>query len=189
MIKDFGPIYQNGTSNIILTPDSEWLFATCKEGQLKQYSQRSQKLIQDYGIIHGKKIGELQITKDSKWLITSAENNVYRISVDNRQVDKDFGQVFDNRGITAMKLTVDSKKLLVGDWSGFMKLISAIDGELIKDFGRAHSGMITEILITVDHKYFFTSSLDECLKQWNYKNNTLYKAHRNLITDGISSIC
>ena len=189
MIKDYGPINQNGTDNIILTPDSEWLFATGKEGQLKQYSLRSQKLIHDYGIIHGTRIGLLQTTKDSDWLITSSYNNVYRVSIENRQVDKDFGQVFDNRGITAMKLTVDSKKLIVGDHSGFMKLISAKDGELIKDFGQAHKEMITDIVITVDHKYFFTSSIDGSLKQWNYKNNTLYKDHANLIRDGICHLC
>jgi hypothetical protein len=37
-----------------------------------------------------------------------------RISVENRDVDKDFGQVFDD-WIQRMKISADGEKLLVGD--------------------------------------------------------------------------
>jgi WD40 repeat protein len=190
MIKAYGPIFENDfVLQITLTPDNKWLFAASIEGHLKQYSLRSQKLIHDYGQIHGERIGCLVTTRDSKWLITSVENHVRRISVKNRKIKKDFGQIHDNRGITNMQITAKGKKLLVGDWSGCLKLISSKDGEVIKDFGQAHSGMITGIVISVDQRYFFTSSLDGKMKQWNCKNNTLFKDHGYLIGDGICNLC
>jgi hypothetical protein len=72
-------------------------------------------------------------------IICSDGHQVKRISVENREVDKDFVEVCDN-GITAMKISADNEKLLVGDNYGFLRLISLIDGELIKDFGRVHDG-------------------------------------------------
>ncbi len=44
----------------------------------------------------------------------SVDKHVKRISVENRQVDKDFGQVCDNL-ITTMKITADGEDLFVGD--------------------------------------------------------------------------
>jgi tricorn protease-like protein len=91
-------------------------------------------------------------------LITgSFDKHVKRISVENREVDKDFGEVCDY-GIIRMKITPDGEKLLVGDAKGHLKLISSRDGVLIKDFGRAHKKMITGIMTTTDQRFFLTSS-------------------------------
>jgi hypothetical protein len=54
-------------------------------------------------------------------LITgSSDKHVKKISVENREVDKDFGSVCDDP-ITSMKMMVDKKKLLVGDSDGHLK--------------------------------------------------------------------
>jgi hypothetical protein len=85
--------------------------------------------------------------------------------------------------------------LLVGDNGGQLKLISSRDGEVMKDFGladklfgKAHGNFISGIVITVDQKFFFTSSMSGELKQWNYEDNNLVKDHGK-ITDYISSLC
>jgi WD40 repeat protein len=106
----------------------------------------------------------------------TAGEDVMRISVETRKVDKDFGPVCDN-WISTMKITADGEKLLVGDIMGHLKLISSRDGEVIKDFGQAHDICITGIEITVNQKFFFTSSFDGELKQWNYEDNTLFRHH------------
>ena len=87
-----------------------------------------------------------------------------------------------------MKITADGEKLLFGDSSGQLKLISSEEGQEIKDFGRAHNYPITGIVITMDQKFFFTSSSDGELKQWNYEDNSLFKDHGR-ITEYISSLC
>ena len=87
-----------------------------------------------------------------------------------------------------MKISADGEKLLVGDYQGRLKLISARDGELIKDFGRVHDYAITGIVITVDQKFWFTCSTNGELKQWNYGDNTLVRDHGN-INDLICSLC
>ncbi len=57
----------------------------------------------------------LKTTKNSKWLITGSwDKSVKKISVENRDVDKNFGHIFDNP-IMRMKITADGEKLLVGD--------------------------------------------------------------------------
>jgi hypothetical protein len=57
----------------------------------------------------------LETTRDSKWLITGSDDkHVKRISVENRKVNKDFGQVCENK-IRRMKILADDKMLLVGD--------------------------------------------------------------------------
>jgi WD40 repeat protein len=124
----------------------------------------------------------------------SNDKHVKRISVENREVDKDFGQVCDG-WISAIKITADDEKLLVGDNGGQLKLILSRDGEVIKefglideDFGKAHDNFISGIVITVDQKFFFTSSVYGVLKQWNYEDNTLVKDHGNIM-DYISSLC
>jgi hypothetical protein len=59
-------------------------------------------------------------------LITgSPDKHVKRISVENREVDKDLGQVCEF-WITRMKITADDEKLLAGDYKGDLKLISLI---------------------------------------------------------------
>ena len=88
-----------------------------------------------------------------------------------------------------MKITADGEKLLVGDSTGHLKLISLIDGEVIKDFGRAHDGCITGIMIPVDQKLFFTSSENGVLKQWNYEDNTLVRDHGKITNNYIRSLC
>ncbi len=87
-----------------------------------------------------------------------------------------------------MKITADDEKLLVADFQNHLKLISSIEGEVIKDFGRVHDLQITGIVITVDQKFFFTSSSNGVLKQWNYENNTLVRDHGE-INNSIWSLC
>jgi WD40 repeat protein len=118
-------------------------------------------------------------------LITgSYDKHVKRISVDNRQVDKDFGQ-FCDYSINRIKVTADGEKLFVGDSIGLLKLISLIDGQVIKDFGQVHDG-ITGIMITEDQKSFFTSSNNGTFKQWNYNDNTLVRDHGKIINRSFS---
>jgi WD40 repeat protein len=120
-------------------------------------------------------------------LITgSQDKHVKRISVENREVEKDFGQVCDNT-LVRMNITAGGEKLLVGDHKGHLKLISSIHGEVIKDFGRVHDWM-GGIMISADEKLFFTSSSDGVLKQWNFEDNTLVKDHGK-ITNEIWSLC
>jgi WD40 repeat protein len=120
-------------------------------------------------------------------LITgSRDGHVKRISVENRAVDKDFGKV-DYKGITRMMISAGDEKLLFGNDIGRLKWISSIDGELIKDFRLAHEREITGIVITADQKFFFTSSYEGVLKQWNYEDNTLVRNHGE-ITNMISSM-
>jgi hypothetical protein len=78
-------------------------------------------VVQDYGKIHSYDIACLETTRDSKWLITGGyDGHVKRISVESREVDKDFGQVCDNQ-VIRMKITADDEKLLVGDIYGQFK--------------------------------------------------------------------
>ena len=76
-----------------------------------------------------------------------------------------------------MKITVEDEKLLVGDCEGHLKLISSRDGKVIKRFGQVHDYEISGIMITVDQKFFFTSSKYGALKQWNYEDTTLVRDH------------
>jgi hypothetical protein len=83
-------------------------------------------------------------------LITGSwDKHVRKISVEYRDVDKIFDHVGDFP-IMSIKITADGQKLLVGDSKGHLKLISSIDGKLIKDFGKVHDEKITGIMITVD---------------------------------------
>jgi hypothetical protein len=78
-------------------------------------------VVQDYGKIHSSCIICLETTRDSKWVITGGrDGHVKRISVESRQVDKDFGKVCDNQ-VTRMKIMADDEKLLVGDSEGQLK--------------------------------------------------------------------
>jgi hypothetical protein len=88
-------------------------------------------------------------------LITgSNDKHVKRISIVNREVEKDFGQV-GNDCIMVIKVTADDEKLFVGDIRRYLQLISSRDGELIKDFGQVHNDVISRIIITLDQKFFF----------------------------------
>jgi WD40 repeat protein len=87
-----------------------------------------------------------------------------------------------------MKITADDEKLLVGDNRGHLKLISSRDGGLIKDFGRAHEDGISGIMISGEEQFFFTSSFDGVLRQWNFEDNTLVRDHGK-ITNCIDDLC
>ena len=92
--------------------------------------------------------------------------------MENRKVDKDFGQVCD-QPIISVKIT--AKGLLVGDEYGYLSLISSRDGKVIRLFGQVHDSMITGLIITADQKFFFAASASGKLKQWNYQDNTLVR--------------
>jgi WD40 repeat protein len=87
-----------------------------------------------------------------------------------------------------MKITADDEKLLVGDDYGYLILISSRDGQGIKDFGPAVFFRVTGIMLTADQKFFFTSSSDGKLKQWNYEDNNLARDH-GMINKRIVSLC
>jgi WD40 repeat protein len=96
MIKDYGVIFENdGVVSKATTLDNKYFFAASgRGGRLKQISLGSQKVVHDYGKIHDNHITCLEITRDSKWVITAShDQQVKRISVETREVDKDFGQV------------------------------------------------------------------------------------------------
>jgi hypothetical protein len=59
-----------------------------------------------------------------------------------------------------------------------------MNGDVIKDFGQVHD-RITGIIITLDQKFFFTSSRDGELKQWNLQDNTLVRDHGKITDDYI----
>jgi hypothetical protein len=91
MIKDYGIVFDNdGVFSIITTPDIKYLFAgSSVGGRLKQISLESQEVVHDYGKIHDGTIACLETTRDTKWLIIdSNDKHVYRISVENREVEK-----------------------------------------------------------------------------------------------------
>jgi WD40 repeat protein len=88
-----------------------------------------------------------------------------------------------------MRITADEEKLLIGDYEGHLKLISLRDGQVIKDFGQVHDDWITGIIITVDQKFFCTSSVHGALKQWNYRDNTLVRDHGKIMNPDIYSLC
>jgi WD40 repeat protein len=88
-----------------------------------------------------------------------------------------------------MNITADGEKFLVGDSKGHLKLVSLRDGELIKNFGRAHDSYISGIIITPDQKFFITSSFHGELKQWNYEDNTLVTDHGKITNHYIRSFC
>jgi hypothetical protein len=191
MLKDYGVIFKyDGVLSIATTLDKKWLFACSGGGgTLKQISLGSQQLVHDHGEIHRDRISYLETTRDSEWLINSSlDNHVKRISVGKREFDTDFGRICDSSIMVSMKITADDEKLIVGDNLGHMKLISLRDGQVIKDFGQVHDDIINGIVISADRKFFFTSSYNGELKQWNYEDNTLVIGHGK-INNCINTLC
>jgi WD40 repeat protein len=190
MVKDYGALFERGIASITTTPDNKYLFAGSDKGHLKQICLERREVVHDYGKIHDDGIICLETTRDSKWLISgSHDGHVKRISVENRQVDKDFGQI-SQKEIRTIKITADDANLFVGDSYGHLKLISLIEGKVIQDFGMIFDcNSFTGIIITVDQKFFFTSSGDGELKQWNYEDNTLISDHGEITNAGIDSLC
>jgi hypothetical protein len=87
-----------------------------------------------------------------------------------------------------MKISADGEKLFISDDNGNLKLISLIDATIIRDFGKVCDHEISGIVITVDERFFFTSTVDGRLIQWNYGNTSFFRQYRR-ITGGISSLC
>jgi WD40 repeat protein len=155
-----------GVAKITTTLDNKFLFAASNGGCLKQISLESQEVVHDYGQIHAHDITGLESTRDSKWLITRGyDNRVKRISVENRELEN-LGDI-TNQLMTAMKIAADGDRLLVGDAAGSLGLVSSRDGYTIKDFGYVHPSWISGIMMSVEEKFFFTSSNDGVLKQWS----------------------
>jgi WD40 repeat protein len=87
-----------------------------------------------------------------------------------------------------MKISADEKNLFLRDGSNRLRLISLTDGTTTKDFGRIHDHLISGIVVTADEKFFFTSSVDGKLIQWNYGDTSLVRVYKQ-ITGGIISLC
>jgi hypothetical protein len=114
-------------------------------------------------------------------LVGSFDQLIKRISVENREVKKVFCQVCGEfNTLTQIRITVDDQKMLVGGERGELKLISFINGKVIKDFDEVHDTLILGIRITEDQKFYLTSSTDRRLQQWNNEDKTLFKDHRKL---------
>jgi WD40 repeat protein len=188
LVKHYLRLFENGIGSMITTPDSNFFFAS-SEGKLKQICLESQEVVHDYGQTHDSGYCILQTTRDSKYLMIGGPgNHVKRISIENRAVETDFGQVCD-RAITAMKISADETKIFLGEDHSNLKLISLTDGTIIKDFGNVHNyGEINGIVMTADEKFFFTSSRNGRLKQWNYGDTTLVVDYRQ-ITGKIHCLC
>jgi WD40 repeat protein len=187
VIKNYPQLFEGGIVIMTTTLDNKYLFAGGNFGELKQICLESQEEVRHYGKIHDGPIYCLELTRDSKYLITgSRDQHVKRISIEDRAVEKDFGQVCG--GIRAMKISVDQQKLFIGDGWGQLILMSLTDGTTIKHFGQIYRRGITGIVITGDEKFFFTSSEDAQIKQWNYGDSSLFGKYGK-IGDYIECLC
>jgi WD40 repeat protein len=187
MTKDFGEIFGDGVFAITLTPDNKWLFAATHRGHLKQICLETQEVVMDFGRVHMKHVTCFETTSDSKWLISGGlDRGIKRISVENKEVDKVLVQGFDM--FTSLKITADGEKLLVGDQKGGFRLLSQTDGTEIDQIGFGHDGSVNAIAITSDQKFWFTSTGEGTLEQWDSKENSSFKDHGK-IADSISSLC
>jgi WD40 repeat protein len=79
-----------------------------------------------------------------------------------------------------MRFSAYQEKFLYADFKCCLKLMSLPGLKTIKDFGEIHDDNINGLVFTADEKFFFSSSWDGGLKQWNYKDQTLVKDYRKM---------
>ena len=95
--------------------------------------------VKDYGKIHEKYISSMVVTKDNSFLITaSADCHVKKISIANRQVLVDFGEI-TGCWISTIQASFDDENLWVYEDNTYLKLIRLRDGKRIMNC-KKHSG-------------------------------------------------
>jgi hypothetical protein len=79
------------------------------------------------------------ITRDNSFLITASPDlHVKKISISNRQVMVDYGQITGS-SISTIQATLDDENLWVYENNTYLKLVRLRDGKVIKNCGK-HSG-------------------------------------------------
>lgn len=98
-MKDFGSVHQTGIKSIAVTSDSQYLFTSDSEGNLKQWSAKDYNRlvkVNDYGTSHEFGIGCITETTDSQFLFTSDSGGVLKQwDVQKQNLVKDFGKIHD----------------------------------------------------------------------------------------------
>ena len=129
-------------------------------------------------------ITSMAIDTTNKYQYVCSENGrITKTSIVDEKVDKDFGKIGKDE-THAMVLAKNDRFLFVAS-NIYMKVISAINGNLIKDFQEIHCTMIKSIVLTENNKYQFSSDSSGVLKQWCTRKMGLVKDHE-IICDDLS---
>ena len=68
---EYGQIHKDSIFSIVITTNNMYLFASCWDGNLKQFSIDEQKLIEDLGKLNRDKMYSIISTNNCKFLFTS----------------------------------------------------------------------------------------------------------------------
>jgi len=118
----------------------------------------------------------MAVTRDSKFLITGGEDkHVKKISITNKQVVKDFGEICSTCIVT-IQLVQHDQSLFVYGFKCNLKLIELTGGTTIKDYGRVYDGYAQgykQILVTRDGESLFTTNIEGSMKQFSVRGGAL----------------
>ena len=98
----------------------------------------------------------------------------------------DFGKVGSNR-TCSIQLKDDSSLFVTS--TGYLRMVSAHDGKLIKDFGEVHQEHMYATILTDGQEFLFTTDQAGSLKQHYASEQGLFKDHGdNIFSDRVCSV-
>lgn len=196
--KNFKPLTEYGAKILFeirclkITPNNQYLFASCYGGLLKKWDITKHELVKDFGKIHDYPINTMAISNDSKFLYTAGSNGcIHQFDIETNSLQKVIkGCIQKTNGrIYSMAITSDNKHLFTSDQNGFLmqQEVQQDQYNLKKDYGKIHDNCIYSIAVSKDGKCLFTSSYGGYLKQWGFsceENSVEEKNNHGKVTWG-----
>ena len=172
--------------SIVICNNSKNMFISDTCGLIKKVNTETNEIVYNYLFLSNGVRSKMVISNDDQFLFLSGMNNYGIIKYDlceMKQV-KDFGLVFDRKGVSEMLITNDQKYLFVGKFSGRLVQIDVKNDFFLKDYDRVHYNNITAMACTSDSKYLFVSDLYGILKKISIQKQKVVKNYGILGSNG-----
>ena len=196
--------YENmffNTNSIEITHDNKYCFIGTREGNLIQWNIKKECITKNFALKYfAKFIQRMASTNDNKYQFVSS----YKVGLQQQNIKQQKQmRIYDNlfgfeTTIWAMAVTYDSKFLFVCGCSDYilndndvvkctLKQIDIHSQKVIHDYEETDQN-IGLMATTRDNRYLFTFTEKGHIKQWDIKEQTLYKDHGKAHKKRIQSI-
>ena len=184
-------VHTNYVRCAAITSDNKYIFTAGDDKVIKRWDLTSLRHIDEFSNAHNSEIKCLKISRDNKYIYSGGDDSYIKewvILQTFKVFPRNFGKVHNGEPIRNLALSYDGFTLFSIGGDNFLKQISLLNGNVVKDYGKVLDGWIKPLEITFDDQYILTGGSNGNIYQYDIKNFKLKKIWQSDDNEGIMSI-
>lgn len=155
--------HTSGVNAVAFTAEGNLLYSASTDGTIRVWDLAEQRELKQL-VRHGFGINRMILNEDDGWIVYGAVDGVTRL------VDLEGSELADytleRRPILAMAYHAPSSLLAVGDGEGFIMVVDAGSGRIVRDFRATARGPIWALAFSPNGQNIHAGGLDDVMYSW-----------------------